>query len=306
MRNTAINYIVADAETMPLYVQLLENGKPYSLPAGAIIEINFENPQGLRFPRDGTVRDYEQGQILYNIDSSDIAIAGKMYASVTVIDGTKRLTWQSFVLKVSRNLSDNQVAPPDVIGPWQSEIEEKLSDQAGQLSQHASTLASHAGQLSSHAGQLSDHETRIVTLENAETNIDVDLTNIKARIDTVESDLPVTQATATDARNIANNAAVSAATAGSRAEEGITKADNAQGAVDALDVRVTTLEQSSGSSTDLTEIENAIATLRSQLSALQAESTAKWVLLNDVDNRSRVNATSITDLDNRVAVLESE
>lgn len=113
---------------MPLYVQLLENGKPYSLPAGAIIEINFENPQGLRFPRDGTVRDYEQGQILYNIDSSDIAIAGKMYASVTVIDGTKRLTWQSFVLKVSRNLSDNQVAPPDVIGPWQSEIEEKLSN----------------------------------------------------------------------------------------------------------------------------------------------------------------------------------
>jgi len=66
-----------------------------------------------------------------------------------------------------------------------------------------------------------------------------------------------------------------------------------------------------GEGTDLTEIENklsealsATSILQTQLSALQAESTAKWVLLNDVDNRSRASATSIMTLEARIAALE--
>lgn len=296
-RNTPINYVVADAETMPLHIQLLADNAPYGLPASAIIELNFENPKGLRFPRDGIVEDHEQGQILYNIQSSDIAIDGQMVASVTVVNGTERLTWQSFGFRVLRNLSDSQVEPPDIIGPWQGEIEEKLSEHEGQL-------AGHAGQLTNHAAQLADHESRIVALEEAETNIEVDLTDIEARLVTAEAGLTTAQATATDARNIANNAAGMAATAGIRAEEGISKADNAQADVDALTTRVTTLEQNSALDTDLTDLKSAVAALQSQLNALQAESTAKWVLLNTVDNRSRANGTSITALDGRVTALE--
>lgn len=39
-----------------------------------------------------------------------------------------------------------------------------------------------------------------------------------------------------------------------------------------------------------------IQTLSSTMSALQAEATAKWVLLNDIDNRVRQNTSNIAAL----------
>jgi len=213
-RRTAINYIVADEKTMPLYIQLLKNGAPFALPDGAIIEINFENPAGLRFPRIGVIQNHEQGRILYEIEPSDIAIAGHMKANITVINDTQRLTWQEFEFSVSRNLSDNQVEPPEALGPWKNAIEEKLSD----------------------------HERRIIALEEHETDIDVDLSGIKSALAEALSAIAELQTTATEARNIANIAADTAAAAGYRAEDGIRRAISAQADVDALAVRVAALE----------------------------------------------------------------
>lgn len=189
IRNTTINYIVADMKTMPLYIQLLDKGAPFNIPDGAIIEMNFETSSGLRFPRLGTVQNHEQGKIFYEIDPADIAIAGNVTVSITVV-GPGRLTWQGFQFKVHRNLSDNQTEPPEVLGPWKNAIEEKLSG----------------------------HEERITTLE-------------------------------------------------------------------------------SGSPADLTDIENRLAEALDLIAALQAEATAKWILLNDVDNRTR-------SLENRITALE--
>jgi len=213
-RKTAINYIVADEKTMPLHIQLLKNGAPFALPDGAIIEINFENSAGLRFPRIGVIQDHEQGRILYEIEPSDIAISGQMKANITVVNDTQRLTWQDFEFSVSRNLSDNQADPPEVLGPWKNAIEERLSE----------------------------HEGRIIALEEHETDIDVDLSGIKSVLAEALAAIAELQTTTTEARNIANNAASTAATAGYRAEDGIRRADNAQTDVDALAVRVAALE----------------------------------------------------------------
>jgi len=220
-RKTAINYIAADEKTMPLYIQLLKNGAPFALPDGAIVEINFENPDGLRFPRLGTIQNHEQGKILYEIEPGDIAISGQMKASITVVNDAQRLTWQDFEFSVSRNLSDNQVEPPEVLGPWKNAIEERLSE---------------------HEGRLSNHDRRIVALEEHETDIDIDLSGIKSTLDEVLAAIAELQTTATEARNIANNAASTAAAAGYRAEDGIRRADSAQADVDTLAVRVAALE----------------------------------------------------------------
>lgn|GEM_PF-4035759 len=220
-RKTAINYIVADKKTMPLYIQLLKKGAPFALPDGAIIEINFENSAGLRFPRLGTTQDHEQGKILYEIEPADIAIAGQMKANITVVNDMQRLSWQEFEFSVSRNLSDNQVEPPETLGPWKNVIEEKLSE---------------------HEGRLSDHERRIIALEEHETDIDVDLSGIKSALAEALAAIAELQTTATEARNIANNAASTAAAAGYRAEDGIRRAISAQDDVDALAVRVAALE----------------------------------------------------------------
>lgn len=213
-RKTAINYIVADEKTMPLYIQLFKNGAPFALSDGAIIEINFENSAGLRFPRLGVIQDNEQGRILYEIEPADIAITGQMKASITVVNDMQRLTWQEFEFSVSRNLSDNQVDPPETLGPWKNAIE----------------------------GRLSDYGRRIIALEEHETDIDVDLSGIKSALDEALAAIAELQATVTEARSIANNAANTAAAAGYRAEDGIRRADSAQAAVDALAVRVAALE----------------------------------------------------------------
>lgn len=54
-----------------------------------------------------------------------------------------------------------------------------------------------------------------------------------------------------------------------------------------------------------TSILERISALESALAGLQAEATAKWVMLNTVDNRSRNNTADIAALRERVANLEA-
>lgn len=51
------------------------------------------------------------------------------------------------------------------------------------------------------------------------------------------------------------------------------------------------------SQSDMTQAQSDISTNRTNISALQGEATAKWVLLNEVDNRSRNNANRITAIE---------
>lgn len=55
----------------------------------------------------------------------------------------------------------------------------------------------------------------------------------------------------------------------------------------------------------ITALENTINSLQTAVSSLQAEATAKWVLLNNVDNRSRNNATNLNSLISRIEALEN-
>lgn len=99
------------------------------------------------------------------------------------------------------------------------------------------------------AVDLSGIESRLTALESALTSILNSISALLGRADAVENDISAINNdlisisdTATQARSIADLAAIKAATAGDRAEEGIRRADSAQTAIDDLTVRVSALE----------------------------------------------------------------
>ncbi len=125
-KSTAVNYVVSDSETMPLYITLTEKGKAFVIPQNAQIELNFRNTKGDTFPRYGAIEDYETGRIMYEIDSADIAIAGQMTATVSLVYGGQRLTWPCFMFNVTRSLAGG-ATPPEAEAPWFTQIMEQLS-----------------------------------------------------------------------------------------------------------------------------------------------------------------------------------
>jgi len=129
LKSTPNYYIAGDAEVYPLYIALLSKNAPFPIPDNAIVQINFMNPSGDKFPRIAEVADWENGRIKYDIDASDIAIIGQMTASVSVTSGAQLLTFgQEFTLTVARNLTDGQADAPDTLLPWKNQIVSQLSD----------------------------------------------------------------------------------------------------------------------------------------------------------------------------------
>lgn len=62
-----------------------------------------------------------------------------------------------------------------------------------------------------------------------------------------------------------------------------------------------------GSDADRIEaLESHVSALNTNVTSLQNEATAKWVLLNAVDNRSRANAADIIALSDRIAQIEAQ
>ena len=88
--------------------------------------MNFLNFQGNNFPRMGAIIDRFNGEVLYEIDSADIAINGSMTGSVTVINGSQRLTWQKFIFNVDRSLAGG-VSPPAADAPWFGQMMQEIS-----------------------------------------------------------------------------------------------------------------------------------------------------------------------------------
>lgn len=64
------------------------------------------------------------------------------------------------------------------------------------------------------------------------------------------------------------------------------------------------ISQAPATQTDMTRAQSDITANASNISALQGEATAKWVILNDVDNRSRNNAIRIGALEQSDVLLE--
>lgn len=137
IKNTGINYTALDKDVYPLYITLLVQDqetrliRPLEIPKNAQIEMNFINPKGGKLARVGEVVDYENGLILYKLDSSDIEITGNMIGAVSVVSVEngmkKRLTWREFKFEVNRSLSGG-ASPSPGQQPWFGQIMEELSE----------------------------------------------------------------------------------------------------------------------------------------------------------------------------------
>lgn len=124
---TRINYVVADNETMPLYIDLLSHGEPFILPSTVVIELNFTNPQGIDFPRYAEIIDRREGRILYNIIRDDISVSGDMSCMVSIVNGDERITFPSSInFKVTRSAAGGE-EPPECAIPWFNQIMQELS-----------------------------------------------------------------------------------------------------------------------------------------------------------------------------------
>lgn len=128
IKSTENSYVQGDSDVYPLYIKLLSNGDAFTLPAGAVISINFENQKtGITSRGIAKIADASKGIVLYNFLGSEICLDGEIIASVVVQNADERLTWQKFKFYVDKSLDDGRNVVPTQYVPWTAQIDAEIS-----------------------------------------------------------------------------------------------------------------------------------------------------------------------------------
>lgn len=100
-----------DTASRFINVQLTNQRENFSVESGNSVEFNIRRADGEKDSFSGTREN--DGTVTIPIDEWALEIAGLCYGSVSIINGTKRLTTLNFQIEVQKAETDEEITPEE-------------------------------------------------------------------------------------------------------------------------------------------------------------------------------------------------
>lgn len=94
-------------DTNELTVQLIENGKPFSLVGATLATYTVQKPDGTIVVGNATILDSNDGIVSFTLDAQCVAIMGTAKITVEIYSGAARMTSAVFYFEITEDLAQS-------------------------------------------------------------------------------------------------------------------------------------------------------------------------------------------------------
>jgi hypothetical protein len=138
-QETPCFFIQGDANVYALKIRLLNSvSSVFVIPSGAVASISFrvknERGQSIKLRAYADIDSHQTGTISYYFSGGELFYPGRAEAAVTIQSDGQYLTFPEFSFLVAEAVGDPNTDPPQVLQPWVSQIDGRITDMETQIS----------------------------------------------------------------------------------------------------------------------------------------------------------------------------